>query len=374
MDDGSQAGQCTGGRPGRRDRGWSARRRHPRRLSPHRRQRPPPAFRLSRSRPSSPSQSLALCYTPAALSVTAAGAGAAFMSDHGPRLADAEIVRARAQTTLEEALRAWDLSPRDHVDHPDCRHRAPSRLPAIWHATSCGETRAPMQCATWRARSMRVPSLSFAVSTPRLGFVAIVGVGSHRHRHLSRRDTGRRRRALVSPGSPIAIMTGVAFLVGAACSMVAGHHRHVHQRSRRTCAPRPRRDTASSRRSRSRCAVAPSPASSSSHCRCSASGASSRSTRTFVGEVTVAEAPFLIVGFGFGASFVALFAQLGGGIYTKAADVGSRPRRQGRGGHPRGRSAQRGRRSRTSSATTSATAPVAAPTCSSQLLPRTSAR
>jgi K(+)-stimulated pyrophosphate-energized sodium pump len=38
---------------------------------------------------------------------------------------------------------------------------------------------------------------------------------------------------------------------------------------------------------------------------------------------TVNQAPFLIVGFGFGASFVALFAQLGGGIYTKAADVGS---------------------------------------------------
>ncbi|GAB4374170.1 MAG: sodium-translocating pyrophosphatase [Bryobacter sp.] len=33
--------------------------------------------------------------------------------------------------------------------------------------------------------------------------------------------------------------------------------------------------------------------------------------------------PGQIVAFGFGASFVALFAQLGGGIYTKAADVGA---------------------------------------------------
>eukprot|EP01105_Mastigella_eilhardi_P006827 TRINITY_DN18344_c0_g1_i1.p1 TRINITY_DN18344_c0_g1~~TRINITY_DN18344_c0_g1_i1.p1 ORF type:complete len:798 (+),score=213.31 TRINITY_DN18344_c0_g1_i1:123-2516(+) len=39
--------------------------------------------------------------------------------------------------------------------------------------------------------------------------------------------------------------------------------------------------------------------------------------------VPLVKAPLVIVGYGFGASFVALFAQLGGGIYTKAADVGA---------------------------------------------------
>jgi inorganic pyrophosphatase len=39
------------------------------------------------------------------------------------------------------------------------------------------------------------------------------------------------------------------------------------------------------------------------------------------GQLEATDIPMLCVGFGFGSSFVALFMQLGGGIYTKAADV-----------------------------------------------------
>ncbi len=45
--------------------------------------------------------------------------------------------------------------------------------------------------------------------------------------------------------------------------------------------------------------------------------------RSLFPETPAAFTPNLLVGFGFGASLVALFAQVGGGIYTKAADVGA---------------------------------------------------
>src|SRR6188474_1112128 len=123
-------------------------------------------------------------------------------------------------------------------------------------------------------------------------------------------------------GIPIGIMTGIAFLVGAACSMASGIiGMFVAVRANVRTASAARRSLVEA----VQVAMRGGAVSGFLVVALSLLGVWGIFTfySTFIGEVTVAEAPFLIVGFGFGASFVALFAQLGGGIYTKAADVGS---------------------------------------------------
>jgi K(+)-stimulated pyrophosphate-energized sodium pump len=123
-------------------------------------------------------------------------------------------------------------------------------------------------------------------------------------------------------GAPIAMMTAVAFLVGAACSMASGIiGMFISVRSNVRTAAAARRSLVEA----VQVAMRGGAVSGFLVVALSLLGVWGIFTayEALIGDVTVAEAPFLIVGFGFGASFVALFAQLGGGIYTKAADVGS---------------------------------------------------
>jgi K(+)-stimulated pyrophosphate-energized sodium pump len=123
-------------------------------------------------------------------------------------------------------------------------------------------------------------------------------------------------------GLKIGIMTAVAFAVGAACSMASGIiGMFVAVRANVRTASAARRSLVEA----VQVAMRGGAVSGFLVVALSLLGVWGIFTfySTFIGDVTVANAPFLIVGFGFGASFVALFAQLGGGIYTKAADVGS---------------------------------------------------
>ena len=123
-------------------------------------------------------------------------------------------------------------------------------------------------------------------------------------------------------GAPIGILTGIAFLVGALCSMASGIiGMFVSVRSNVRTAAAARRSLVEA----VQVAMRGGAVSGFLVVALSLLGVWGIFTLydTLIADITVREAPFVIVGFGFGASFVALFAQLGGGIYTKAADVGA---------------------------------------------------
>ena len=123
-------------------------------------------------------------------------------------------------------------------------------------------------------------------------------------------------------GLPLGVLTAFAFLVGAGCSMLSGIiGMQVSVRANVRTASAARRSLVEA----VQVAMRGGAVSGFLVVALSLLGVWLVFTlfQVIYGDVTVDQAPFLIVGFGFGASFVALFAQLGGGIYTKAADVGS---------------------------------------------------
>jgi len=150
----------------------------------------------------------------------------------------------------------------------------------------------------------------------------IVGAVSAGVKEIIRSDTGQ-----VEYGATVVghwregLLTGIAFLVGAAASALAGFiGMYISVRSNARCA------SAATRSLKEAITVSLRGGAVSGFLVVSLSllGVSSiflTYSRLLGNPATIA--PFLIVGFGFGASFVALFAQLGGGIYTKAADVGA---------------------------------------------------
>ena len=120
-------------------------------------------------------------------------------------------------------------------------------------------------------------------------------------------------------GIDLGIRTGIAFLVGAACSMASGIiGMYISVKANVRTAAAARRSLVEA----VQVAMRGGAVSGFLVVALSLLGVYGMFV-AFGGLTSPNQAPFLIVGYGFGASFVALFAQLGGGIYTKAADVGS---------------------------------------------------
>jgi len=119
----------------------------------------------------------------------------------------------------------------------------------------------------------------------------------------------------------IGVYTGIAFIIGAVCSGVAGFiGMYVAVRSNSRCA----HAATHSLREALTVALRGGAVSGLLVVALSLLGvATIFAVYSRLLDNPIDDAPFLIVGFAFGASFVALFAQLGGGIYTKAADVGA---------------------------------------------------
>src|SRR6059036_922503 len=117
------------------------------------------------------------------------------------------------------------------------------------------------------------------------------------------------------------LLTGIAFIVGAACSALAGYiGMYISVRSNSRTA------SAATRSLREAITVSLRGGAVSGFLVVALSLLGVSSIYFIYSKVlgnSEAITPFMIVGYGFGASFVALFAQLGGGIYTKAADVGA---------------------------------------------------
>ncbi|MDP2948769.1 MAG: sodium-translocating pyrophosphatase [Chloroflexota bacterium] len=150
----------------------------------------------------------------------------------------------------------------------------------------------------------------------------IIGAVSEGVKEIIRNDAGQIEYGATVIGHwKEGVLTGIAFLVGAAASALSGYiGMYISVRSNVRCA------SAATRSLREAITVSLRGGAVSGFLVVSLSLLGVSSIFLVYSRLldnSPAIVPFLIVGFGFGASFVALFAQLGGGIYTKAADVGA---------------------------------------------------